>query len=185
MIYLIDHQDSFTYNLAHLLENFDKVYVSNYFDINNQKLNQSSMVVFSPGPGEPKDYPKSNALYKKLKGKKKILGICLGFQQILYNEKGKITQQKKIYHGFQSKIKVLKTSKLFKKNKIIIVGRYHSLILNEPYYSNDIKITMRCMSSKVAMAIEDHINKIFGFQFHPDSFLTKNGKQLIQKIISA
>ena len=63
MIYLIDHQDSFTYNLAHLLENFDDVYVSNYFKINNEKLRQSSLVVFSPGPGEPKDYPKSNSIY--------------------------------------------------------------------------------------------------------------------------
>ena len=185
MIYLIDHQDSFTYNLAHLLENFDDVYVSNYFKINNEKLRQSSLVVFSPGPGEPKDYPKSNSLYKKLKGKKKLLGICLGFQLILFNEKGIITPQKNIYHGFQSKIKVLNTSKLFKKNRYFIVGRYHSLKLNEPYHSKEIKITMRCMSSKVAMAVEDHKNKIFGFQFHPDSFLTHNGKQLIQKIISA
>ena len=184
MIYLIDHQDSFTYNLAHLLEHFDEVYVSNYFEINKKKLYQSSMVVFSPGPGEPKDYPKSSVLYQKLKGRKKLLGICLGFQQILYNEKGKITQQKKIYHGFQSKVKVLKTSKLFKKNKYFTVGRYHSLKLNEPYYSSNIKITMRCTTSKVAMAFEDHKNKIYGFQFHPDSFLTINGKQLIQKIIS-
>ena len=185
MIYLIDHQDSFTFNLAHLLGNFDEVYVSNYFEINKNKLHQSSMVVFSPGPGEPKDYPRSNSIYLKLKGKKKILGICLGFQQILFNEKGKITQQKKIYHGFQSKIKVLNSSKLFKKNKFFTVGRYHSLKLHEPYTSKDIKISMRCMLSNVAMGFEDHKNKIFGFQFHPESFLTKNGKYLIQKIISA
>ena len=111
MIYLIDHQDSFTFNLAHLLANFDEVYVSNYFELNKNKLKQSSMVVFSPGPGEPKDYPKSSSIYLQIKGKKKILGICLGFQQILFNEKGKITQQKNIYHGFQSKIKVLNNSK--------------------------------------------------------------------------
>ena len=49
------------------------------------------------------------------KGKKKILGICLGFQQILFNEKGKIAEQKNVYHGFQSKVKVLNNSKLFKK----------------------------------------------------------------------
>ena len=69
MIYLIDHEDSFTYNLAHILENFDEVYVSNYFKVNDTKLNKASLVVFSPGPGEPKDYPRSNQLYKKLKGK--------------------------------------------------------------------------------------------------------------------
>ena len=184
MIYLIDHEDSFTYNLMHLLENFDDVYVSNYFDINKKKLEESSLVVFSPGPGEPKNYPTSNRLYKELKGKKKILGICLGFQLILYNEKGKITQQKKIYHGFQSKIKVLNTSKIFSKNKCFIVGRYHSLKLKEPFSSKEINITMRCIHSKVAMGIEDINNKIFGFQFHPDSFLTIDGKKIIQKIIS-
>ena len=138
MIYLIDHQDSFTYNLAHLLENFDDVYVSNYFKINNTKLKQSSLVVFSPGPGEPMDYPISNYLYKKLKGKKKLLGICLGFQLILFNENGKIIQQDQIFHGFQSKIKVLNTSKLFKNYKNFTVGRYHSLKLKEPFFSNEI-----------------------------------------------
>lgn len=185
MIYVIDHEDSFTFNLAHLLENFDEVYVSNYFEINKHRLQQSSMIVFSPGPGEPKDYPKSSSIYFQMKGKKKILGICLGFQQILFNEKGKIAEQKNVYHGFQSKVKVLNNSKLFKKNKLFSVGRYHSLKLLEPYKSNDIKITMRCILSNVAMGFEDHNNKIFGFQFHPESFLTKNGKYFIQKIISA
>ena len=184
MIYVIDHQDSFTFNLAHLLGYFDDVYVSNYFEIDNTKLKKSSMVVFSPGPGEPRNYPKSISIYRKLKGKKKILGVCLGFQQILFSEKGQITQQKNIYHGFQSRVKVLDTSKLYKKNKCFTVGRYHSLKLNEPFHSKYIKITMRCDTSNVAMAFEDHKNKIFGFQFHPESFLTKNGKHIIQKIIS-
>ena len=185
MIYLIDHQDSFTFNLAHLLADFDEVYVSNYFEINKNKLNQSSMVVFSPGPGEPKDYPKSTSIYLQIKGKKKILGICLGFQQILFNEKGRITQQKNIYHGFQSKIKVLNNSKLFKKNKFFTVGRYHSLKLFEPYSSNSIKISMRCDKTNIPMGIEDLKNKVFGFQFHPESFLTENGNFIIKKILSA
>ena len=185
MIYVIDHQDSFTFNLVHLLSSFDEVYTSNYFDMNKDKLNQSDLVVFSPGPGEPRDYPKSSLMYKALKGKKKILGICLGFQQILFNEKGKIIQQKHIYHGHQSKIKVLNNSKLFNKNRFLTVGRYHSLKLQEPFHSKYIQITMRCMKTRVAMAFEDTTNQIYGFQFHPESFLTKNGKYLIQKIISA
>jgi len=185
MIYVIDHQDSFTFNLVHLLTSFDQVYVSNYFAINHNKLEKSDLVVFSPGPGEPKDYPKSSFIYNSLKGRKKILGICLGFQQILFNENGKIIQQKKIYHGYQSKIKILKNSQLFKKNTFLTVGRYHSLKLKEPFKSKNISITMRCLKTKVAMAFEDTKNQIYGFQFHPDSFLTKNGKYLIQKIISA
>ena len=183
MIYIIDHQDSFTYNLVHLLSNFDKVYISNYSNINNIVLNRSKLIVLSPGPGEPKDYPATSAIYKKYKGKKKFLGICLGFQQILYNENGKIIQQKKIYHGHQSKINILKSSKLYKKVKSLKVGKYHSLRLKEPFKSNDTFITMRCSESKVAMAIENNKNKVYGFQFHPESFLTPNGKYIIQKII--
>jgi anthranilate synthase/aminodeoxychorismate synthase-like glutamine amidotransferase len=184
MIYIIDHQDSFTWNVVHQFSMFDEVYCSNYFEINQKKINESKIIVLSPGPGSPKDYPTTSKIYKKYKGNKKIIGICLGYQQILHNEGGKIVQQRKIYHGFQSKIKVTKESKLFKKNKTFEVGRYHSLKLYEPFNSKNIKITMRCLKTNIAMGIEDHKNNVFGFQFHPESFLTKNGKILIKKILS-
>ena len=184
MIYIIDHQDSFTWNVVHQFSKFDKVYCSNYFNINKKKLDQASTIVLSPGPGSPRDYPLTSKIYKKYKGKKKIVGICLGYQQILFNEKGKIVQQKNIFHGYQSKVKVTNESKLFKKNKIFKVGRYHSLKLYEPYKSNNIKITMRCVKSNIPMAIEDKKNNVYGFQFHPESFLTENGNFIIKKILS-
>lgn len=185
MIYLIDHQDSFTFNLAHLLGHFDDVFVTNYFDINKIKLHHARTIVLSPGPGHPLDYPKTAEVYRKFKAKKKIIGICLGFQQILSAEGGNIIQQKKIYHGYQSIIEVLKTSRLFRSNSTICGGRYHSLKLQEPFKSATIDITMRCKKTNVAMALEDQTNHIYGFQFHPESFLTNNGKHLIQKILSA
>ena len=185
MIYIIDHQDSFTWNVVHQFSKFDKVYCSNFFDIDKKKLDQSNVIVLSPGPGAPKDYPTTSKIYKKYKGKKKIIGICLGYQQILFNEKGKIVQQKNIFHGYQSKVRVTKESKLFKKNKIFKVGRYHSLKLYEPYKSNNLKITMRCLKTYIPMAIEDQKNNVYGFQFHPESFLTENGNIIIKKILSA
>ena len=185
MIYIIDHQDSFTWNVVHQFSKFDKVYCSNYFNINKKKLDQSNTIVLSPGPGSPKDYPLTSKIYKKYKGRKKIIGICLGYQQILFNEKGKIVQQKNIFHGYQSKVKVTNESKLFKKNKIFKVGRYHSLKLYEPYKSNNIKITMRCAISNIPMAIENKENNVYGFQFHPESFLTENGNFIIKKILSS
>ena len=106
MIYIIDHQDSFTWNVFHQFSKFDKVYCSNYFNINKKKLDQSATIVLSPGPGSPKDYPLTSKIYKKYKGKKKIIGICLGYQQILFNENCKIIHQKNIFHGYQSKVKV-------------------------------------------------------------------------------
>ena len=184
MIYIIDHQDSFTYNVVHQFSYFDHTYCSNYFNIDEKKLIESKIIIFSSGPGSPKDYLETSKIYRRFKGKKKIIGICLGFQQILYNESGFIIEQKKIYHGYQSKVRVTNKSLLFKKDQTFLVGRYHSLKLKEPFKSKTINITMRCIKTGVAMAFEDIINNVYGFQFHPESFLTVNGKYIIQKILS-
>ncbi|WP_075501517.1 aminodeoxychorismate/anthranilate synthase component II [Candidatus Pelagibacter communis] len=184
MIYVIDHNDSFTHNVVHQLSLFDKVECDNFNKINENKIKHASTVVFSPGPGNPKNYPTTSKIYRKLKGKKKMIGICLGFQQILHCEGAKIIEQKKIYHGYQSNIKVINNKSLFQKGKLFKVGRYHSLKLKEPFKSDNFEITMRCLTSKVAMAFENNKDKIYGFQFHPESFLTINGKILIKKILS-
>ena len=185
MIYIIDHNDSFTHNVVHQFESFGDVTCDNFNEINEEKLNKSKVIVFSPGPGSPKDYPVSSNIYKRFKGKKKIIGICLGFQQILHCEKGNIIQQKKIYHGYQSQIKVTSANSLFKQNRKFNVGRYHSLKLKEPFVAKNFEITMRCVISNVAMAIENNKENVYGFQFHPESFLTENGNLLIKKILSA
>ena len=147
MIYIIDHQDSFTHNVVHQFQNFDEVVCTNFNKINENKLKKADIIVFSPGPGAPKDYPISSQIYKRYKGRKKIIGICLGFQQILHCENGKIIEQKKIYHGFQSKIKVISKNSLFKKHSQFTVGRYHSLKLKEPFIAKNFEITMRCAIS--------------------------------------
>ena len=185
MIYVIDHKDSFTHNVVHQLSLFDDVVCDNYSDINKSKLNQASTIVLSPGPGSPKNYPLTSKIYKKFKGKKRILGVCLGFQQILFSEGAEIVQQNKIYHGFQSEVLVNKSSKLFKAGSKFKVGRYHSLKLKEPFKAENFDITMRCVISGAAMSFENNIDKIYGFQFHTESFLTLNGKLLIKKILSA
>ena len=87
MIYIIDHKDSFTYNVVNQFSNFDEVKCDDYKDINFQTLKNADTIVLSPGPGNPKNYPITSRVYKKYKGKKKIIGICLGFQQILFCEK--------------------------------------------------------------------------------------------------
>ena len=185
MIYVIDHKDSFTHNVVHQFSLFDDVECDDFSKIDKFKLNQASTIVFSPGPGSPKDYPTSSKIYKKLKGKKRIIGICLGFQQILFSEGASIIEQSKIYHGFQSEVLVNKSSKLFNTGQKFKVGRYHSLKLKEPFKAENFDITMRCVISGAAMSFENNIDKIYGFQFHPESFLTLNGKLFIKKILSA
>ena len=95
MIYVIDHNDSFTHNVVHQFSLFDEVECDNYNQINKNKLKKASVIVFSPGPGNPKNYPLTSKIYKQFKGKKKMIGICLGFQQILFCEGAKIIEQPK------------------------------------------------------------------------------------------
>ena len=185
MIYIIDHQDSFTWNVVHQFSQFDDIYCSNYFDINQKLLEKAKVIVLSPGPGSPKDYPGTSKIYKKYKGKKKIIGICLGYQQILFCEKANIVQQKRIFHGYQSEVIVTSSKSIFNKSSKFKVGRYHSLKLKEPFFKENFEITMRCTKTKIAMAFENRKDDVYGFQFHPDSFLTTNGKILIKKILSA
>ena len=184
MIYVIDHNDSFTHNVVHQLSLYEDVECDNYNNLNKAKLRKAKIVVLSPGPGNPRNYPSTSKLSNKLKGNKNIIGICLGFQQILFNEGAQITEQNKIYHGYQSLIKVNNKSRLFKSSSQFKVGRYHSLKLKEPFFAKNFDITMRCKKSNVAMAFENNIDKIYGFQFHPESFLTINGNLLIKKILS-
>ena len=146
MIYIIDHNDSFTHNVVHQLSLFDKVECDNYNKIDKIKLKKASTIIFSPGPGNPKDYPLTSKIYKKFKGRKKMIGICLGFQQILFCEGANIIEQKKIYHGFQSKIQVVNNKSLFRMGQKFKVGRYHSLKLKEPFKKRDFEITMRCLN---------------------------------------
>ena len=153
MIYIVDHQDSFTWNVVHQFYEFNDVYCSNYFDINKKMLDKADTIVLSPGPGSPKDSPSTSRLYNKYKGKKKIIGICLGYQQILYCEKGKIVQQKRIYHGYQSEVKIVNNKSIFSKKMKYKVGRYHSLKLKEPFFSKNFEITMRCSKTNIAMAL--------------------------------
>ena len=157
MIYVIDHKDSFTHNVVHQLSLFDDVECDDFSKIDNSKLNQASTIVFSPGPGSPKDYPLSSKIYKKFKSKKRIIGVCLGFQQILFSEGGEIVQQNKIYHGFQSEVLVNQSSKLFNAGTKFKVGRYHSLKLKEPFKAENFDITMRCVISGSAMSFENNI----------------------------
>ena len=73
MIYVIDHNDSFTHNVVHQFSLFDRVVCNNYYEINKSKLQNASVIVFSPGPGNPKNYPYTSKIYKEFKGKKKLL----------------------------------------------------------------------------------------------------------------
>ena len=80
MIYIIDHQDSFTWNVVHQFSKFDKVNCSNYYELNDKLLDKCDVIVLSPGPGSPKDYPTTSKFIKNTKEEKKLLVFVLAIK---------------------------------------------------------------------------------------------------------
>lgn len=186
MILVVDHQDSFTRNLEHLIANFDDVLVVDRKKITPTQIQDAQIIVFSPGPGKPDDYPETKSLYRDILGFKPILGICLGFQLILQEEGGKVIRQNQVLHGVETEIEIIPNTRTYDQiDKNLRVARYHSLQIEEKSLSSvtkSILITGIDPLRKVPLSFEDLDRKLFGLQYHPESFLTKQGKRIIQNI---
>jgi anthranilate synthase component II len=188
MILLVDHKDSFTRNLEHLLSEFEEVMVLDRLEaVETANSEKSRMVVFSPGPGKPADYPETQALYQQLRGKKPILGICLGFQLMLEEEGATIVRQPQVLHGVETEIETDPESITY--NGIeppVKVGRYHSLQVECSSLSSlptGIRTTARDRIRNVPLSFEDCEKRLFGIQYHPESFLTSHGHAILANII--
>ena len=104
MIYIIDHKDSFTHNVIHQFENFDNVECDNFNKINKKNLNKAKVIVFSPGPGGPKDYPMLVPKFIiNLKDKKKLLVFVLDFNKYFSVKKQKLLNKIKFIMDFNLK----------------------------------------------------------------------------------
>jgi anthranilate synthase/aminodeoxychorismate synthase-like glutamine amidotransferase len=186
MILLVDHQDSFTHNLAHLLARFDHVEVHDRFALPEKLVKAADFIVLSPGPGSPADYPETLAFAEKMKGKTPILGVCLGFQLLLESEGAKIVRQPQVLHGVETEITTTPGSKTYLGlPSSLRVGRYHSLQVDNESLAllpPSIQITATDLIRKVPVSFEDLKRKLFGLQYHPESFLTSDGNRLIENI---
>lgn len=189
MILLVDHKDSFTRNLEHLLARFDQVIVKDRLDLSEHLLESSTLIVLSPGPGKPSDYPETLELVRNLIGKVPILGICLGFQILLELEGARIIRQSQVLHGVCTEISTEPESITYQGfSQSIRVARYHSLQVDPTSLSalpNSIRMTSHDSIRNVPLSFEDLKRKLFGLQYHPESFLTEGGNRLIENIRNA
>lgn len=174
-IALIDHYDSFTYNIVHYLKDFDiAVFYPNQID--ETYLQKASHIILSPGYGHPKDAKETLSVLQRFYQQKKILGICLGHQIIAYYFNSKIRKLKNPCHG-KTFLATHQDGILFKDvPKNFKIGRYHSLCvaqLNKVLRAN-------CFSDDgVLMGFEHTKLPIFGLQFHPESILSDFGKKIL------
>lgn len=172
---LIDHYDSFSWNVKAWLSHYFSVEVISYDDINSVDLKLYSLIVLSPGPKHPQDYPDTITLLKNIENSQAVLGICLGMQCMAFQTQNEVCSYAPPYHGKTSQI-----SLLFKNGsqQITRVARYHSLKCNIDH-SFDV---LAQVENQIPMIIKHKSKNWLGLQFHPESFLTDSPDDMITYI---
>ena len=190
MVLSIDNYDSFSYNLYQLIGEINEDINEDIKVIRNDemtteeidKLNPSH-IILSPGPGKPQDAGVCEEVVKKLGGKIPILGVCLGHQAICEVFGARVTYASKMMHGKQSVANVDVSSKLFQGlPEKIKVARYHSLAARKETIPAELKVTAVSEDGEI-MAVEHRELPIYGLQFHPESILTPEGKQIVENFM--
>ena len=186
MLLVLDHKDSFTGNLVHLLHKFGDVRVIQSPAPINCLTTDLKAVILSPGPGQPKDYPETLRLYNLAKEMGiPILGVCLGFQMILHAEGARVIRQPRVLHGVQTDIECDTNSRTYKGlENIQKVGRYHSLQVDPMSIPAQIRITAWDHEQTTPLSLEMYgRSKIVGMQYHPESFLTPEGEKILKNVL--
>ncbi len=168
----------------HYIESFDVAVDIRFNDqIDLEQIQFYDKIVFSPGPGLPKDAGLMNTIIQTYRDTIPMLGVCLGFQAIAENFGGQLYNQNKVKHGVSTIAKFDVGSRLFKNTaKSFKVGLYHSWAVKESNLPDCLKITARS-AEDVIMAFEHKSLPIAGVQFHPESILSQNGKQIVQNFL--
>jgi len=185
MILMIDNYDSFTYNLVQYLGALGqnvKVFRNDKITISKIRKLAPKKIVISPGPGRPENAGVSCKVIKEFAGKIPILGVCLGHQAIGFAYGGKIVGAKKLMHG--------KTSMIYHNQKTIFRGipnpfeatRYHSLIVERKTLPSALEITAWTKETEI-MGLKHKQFPLWGVQFHPESILTKAGKDILANFL--
>jgi anthranilate synthase/aminodeoxychorismate synthase-like glutamine amidotransferase len=185
MILMIDNYDSFTYNLVHYFgELGEKVLVFRNDKITLEEVGKldPDVIVVSPGPCTPKEAGISVDLIKEFAGRIPILGVCLGHQSIGYAFGGHIVRAQRLLHG--------KTSQIYHDEKGIYEGvpdpfeatRYHSLLIEKESLPDKLEVSAWTDEGEI-MGVRHKEYLIEGVQFHPESILTKHGKDLLRNFI--
>lgn len=180
-IVIIDNYDSFTYNLSHLLKELGAdvtVLRNDCFELKD--LEEFDKIVLSPGPGIPEEAGLLLDVIKQYSGKKPILGVCLGEQAIGEAFGGRLINLSTVYHGIQSPVDIITDDYLFNgMPKEIPVGRYHSWVVDNNGFPDSLEVTAVSKEGYI-MALRHRQYDVRGIQFHPESVLTPDGKQMIQ-----
>lgn len=185
MILMIDNYDSFTYNLVQYMAELGaevEVHRNDTLDIETIRTLNPNLIVISPGPGRPEKAGICVELIRLLRGKIPIFGVCLGHQAIGVAYGATIVRADNIMHG--------KTSEVHHDGKGVFEGlsnpavatRYHSLLVKPETLPSDLRKSAWTETGEI-MGIRSEDGMVEGVQFHPESILTRQGRNLLKNVL--
>jgi len=186
MLLLIDNYDSFTYNLFQYLSELGEQVVvlrNDKTTLNEIEKMKPERIVISPGPSTPLKAGISNDVIKHFGSTLPVLGVCLGHQCIGYSYGGEFGQAKQIMHG--------KSSPIHHNGQGVLAGlpnpfpaiRYHSLIVKRDRLPDCLEITAWTDDDEI-MGLRHKEFTVEGIQFHPESFMTEVGKDVLRNFLN-
>ncbi|NJR51191.1 MAG: aminodeoxychorismate/anthranilate synthase component II [Leptolyngbyaceae cyanobacterium CSU_1_3] len=192
MILVIDNYDSFTYNLVQYLGELGaefpiaqdiQVYRNDQITLAQVQQLQPTAIVISPGPGRPEDAGISLELIRQFGATTPILGVCLGHQSIGQVFGGKIVSAPTLMHGKTSPVQHTDLGVFSGLNNPMTATRYHSLVIERQSCPDVLEITAWVDDQTIMGVRHRQYPHIQGVQFHPESVLTADGKQLLRNFL--
>jgi anthranilate synthase/aminodeoxychorismate synthase-like glutamine amidotransferase len=189
MVFVLDNYDSFTYNLVQYLGEMGQEIVVRRNDQTTPaeiETLKPSHILISPGPCTPQEAGISIELIRHFAGKVPVLGVCLGHQAMGAAFGGKVVRAAHLMHG--------KTSQIEHDGRTLFRGvpspmratRYHSLIVSEDGLPGELEISAHTIDqngARVIMGLRHKHYPVEGVQFHPESVLTQNGRDLLRNFL--
>ncbi len=185
MLLIIDNYDSFTYNLVQYFGELGAnpvVKRNDEISLAQIEIMNPEAIVISPGPCTPKEAGISNEVIREIGPKLPVLGVCLGHQCIGHVFGANVVRAGRLMHG--------KTSPILHDNEGVFAGlpspfdatRYHSLIIDPPTVPDSLVVNARTAENEI-MGVRHREYPIHGVQFHPESILTRHGKELLKNFL--
>jgi anthranilate synthase/aminodeoxychorismate synthase-like glutamine amidotransferase len=192
LILLIDNYDSFTYNLVQRLGEIDagleiEVHRNDQITCDEIEAKRPTHLIVSPGPCTPSEAGISVECIGRFMGKLPILGVCLGHQSIGQATGGVIVRAKRLMHGKTDQIQHDGQGIFRGLPSPLIATRYHSLVIRPDTLSSDFLVNAWADApdgSQEIMAVRHKKLPVVGVQFHPESFLTEHGHEMLRAFLA-
>ncbi len=185
MLLVIDNYDSFTYNLVQYLGEMNvemRVFRNDQVSLEQIRVLAPERILISPGPCSPRESGLSNEIIRTFSANTPTLGVCLGHQCIGHTFGGNVVVNYRMMHG--------KTSLIRHNGKGLFEGmpnpfsatRYHSLVIDRSTLPDCLEITAETEEGEI-MGVKHKTLPVWGVQFHPESILTENGRQILSNFL--